>query len=65
MASKILRSAQYAHLPDLLQTASWPFELACELDECFSESEEETSGLQKLLEAKEDFVRTAVPEESL
>lgn len=61
----ILRYFTYAHLPEHLQATSKPisdlaYKMAAELPEC----PETTAGLRKLLEAKDCFVRAALPESS-
>lgn len=58
---EILRFFEYRHLPDYLQSVSKPmFELAHEYAKNL-EGRELTVGLRKLLEAKDAFVRAALP----
>jgi hypothetical protein len=57
----ILRHFEYDHLPDTLQAVSAP---VCRLAKQMAEEldgPELTAGLRKLLEAKDCFVRAAVP----
>lgn len=62
MADPILRFFHYKHLPPALQVNSKPFCMVARnmLDRC-PRSAERTAGLRKLLEAKDCFVRAALP----
>ena len=54
----LLRYFEYAHLPQKLQEISKPIcELALKMDEVLPEGSEKTTGLRKLLEAKDCFVK--------
>lgn len=58
---QILRHFDYAHLPADLQDVSRPVcELAHKMAEDLPSDPELTTGLRKLLEAKDCFVRAAV-----
>jgi hypothetical protein len=58
---QILRHFDYAHLPEELQQVSRPIgELAQKMAEDLPNGPEVTTGLRKLLEAKDCFVRAAV-----
>lgn len=62
MPNPILRFFDYAHLPAPLQVVSRPIgELAAQLDAALPEGPEKSVGLRKLLEAKDAFVRAALP----
>jgi hypothetical protein len=62
MGSPILRYFEYAHLPAVLQEVSKPLcELAVKLDEGLPDGPEKSTGLRKLLEAKDAFVRASLP----
>lgn len=59
--SHILKFFAYRHLPEHLQEVSQPFAaLADELDAKLPDSAEKSSGLRKLLEAKDCMVRAAM-----
>jgi hypothetical protein len=59
----ILRYFAYSHLPPELQEVSAPIgDLAHALAESLPQGPELTTGLRKLLEAKDCFVRAALPE---
>lgn len=61
-AAELLKYFSYAHLPAALQQVSRPFsELAHELVAATPAGAEQTAGLRKLLEAKDCFVRAALP----
>lgn len=63
MASPILRYFEYAHLPPHLQKVSKPIaDLAHEMEATLQDGPEKSAGLRKLLEAKDCFVRAALPE---
>lgn len=63
MASPILRYFEYAHLPVELQSiAAQACHLAGSMDIDLPNSAEKSAGLRKLLEAKDCFVRAALPE---
>jgi len=52
---------KYDHLPEHLQKVSKPVsELAKQMDELLPDGPEKSTGLRKLLEAKDAFVRQAV-----
>ncbi len=62
-SKRILKHFKYDHLPLSLQAVSKPIcELAEKLAEGLPESAEKTTGLRKLLEAKDCFVRAALEE---
>ena len=64
MNAPILRYFAYAHLPEHLQQVSAPIaKLAAALDEQLPAGPEKSAGLRKLLEAKDAFVRAALPAE--
>jgi hypothetical protein len=57
----LLRYFEYAHLPEKLQRVSAPVDvLARELVDTLPDGPELTTGLRKLLEAKDCFVRAAL-----
>ncbi len=59
--SPIMQYFSYTHLPDKLQSVSKPiFELARQLDNSLNDGPEKSTGLRKLLEAKDCFVRQAL-----
>jgi hypothetical protein len=65
MSSEIMEHFRYDHLPDKLQAVSRPLcELAAMMDEFLPEDAEscgeKQTGLRKLLEAKDCFVRSAL-----
>lgn len=58
----MMKFFEYAHLPEKLQTVSKPIgEVAKQMEEALNDSAEKTAGLRKLLEAKDCFVRAALP----
>ena len=58
----MMKFFEYAHLPEKLQTVSKPIgEVAKQMEEALTDSAEKTAGLRKLLEAKDCFVRAALP----
>lgn len=58
----LLRYFEYAHLPPELQAISQPLhDLAWQMAERLPACAELTVGLRKLLEAKDCFVRAALP----
>lgn len=60
-ANPILRYFEYTHLPEHLQVVSRPVgELAVAMAGTLPRSPELTTGLRKLLEAKDAFVRAAL-----
>ena len=60
--SPILRYFAYSHLPQALKSISVPCaELAQEMDFFLPDGPEKSAGLRKLLEAKDAFVRAALP----
>lgn len=63
--SEILRYFGWDHLPEHLQTVSRPVGmLAFEMAASLPQGPELTAGLRKLLEAKDCFVRAALPRRS-
>lgn len=58
-----MRYFDFAHLPEgaLKAAIAKVFELACALDAMLPDSAEKSAGLRKLLEAKDCFVRAALP----
>lgn len=59
-----LKFFKHDHLPRELQEVAAPMqELAELMDELLAESAEKSAGMRKLLEAKDCFVRAALPEE--
>lgn len=57
----LLRYFDYAHLPQHLQAVSRPIgELAHQMAELLPDGPEKTTGLRKLLEAKDCLVRSAL-----
>lgn len=57
----LLRYFEYGHLPERLQATSKPIgDLARQLAEALPDGPEKTTGLRKLLEAKDCFVRAAL-----
>lgn len=59
---RLLRYFEYEHLPAALQAVSRPLgELARQMAESLPPGPETTAGLRKLLEAKDCFVRAALP----
>ncbi len=60
--TSLLRYFAYAHLPEHLQAVSRPCaELADAMVAALPDGPELTAGLRKLLEAKDCFVRAALP----
>ena len=58
----IMRYFDYRHLPENLQVVSKPIGvLAYEMETAIPDSAEKSAGLRKLLEAKDCFVRAALP----
>lgn len=58
----IMEYFQYDHLPPHLQEVSKPIcECAEEMDKSLPNGAEKSAGLRKLLEAKDCFVRAALP----
>ena len=61
MPSPIMKYFQYEHLPAHLQEVSRPIgELAELMDETLPDGAEKSTGLRKLLEAKDCFVRAVL-----
>ena len=61
MPSPIIQYFQYEHLPEHLQQVSKPIgDLARQMDEQLPDGPEKSTGLRKLLEAKDAFVRQAL-----
>lgn len=62
MKNPIMRFFEFAHLPNHLQGVSGDvYNLACSMDAQLPESAEKSAGMRKLLEAKDCFVRAALP----
>jgi len=62
MSSPVLRYFEYAHLPEpLLGIAADVARLAKGFDQTLPDGPEKSAGLRKLLEAKDCFVRAALP----
>ena len=62
-SDRILKFFRWDHLPEHLQEPSRACQsLAAEMAATLPESAEKTTGLRKLLEAKDCFVRAAMPE---
>lgn len=60
--NSLLRYFRYEHLPAVLQEVSKPLgDLARQVDASLPDGAEKTAGLRKLLEAKDCFVRAALP----
>lgn len=57
----ILRYFEYGHLPQHLQGVSMPFHVLAHQAVANLDGPELTAGLRKLLEAKDCFVRAALP----
>jgi len=58
----LLRFFEYQHLPETLRNTSQPCSnLAYQMVEYLPDGPELTAGLRKLLEAKDCFVRAALP----
>lgn len=58
----IMKFFAYAHLPVQLQEISKPIaDLAQEMENTLPDGAEKSAGLRKLLEAKDCFVRAALP----
>ena len=61
-SQQTLRYFEYQHLPAKLQEVSKPLhDLAHNVEEILPDGPEKTMGLRKLLEAKDCFVRAALP----
>ncbi|MGQ0770373.1 hypothetical protein ACT43C_14685 [Acinetobacter baumannii] len=61
MPSSIIQYFQNEHLPEHLQQVSKPIgDLAMQMEELLPDGSEKSTGLRKLLEAKDAFVRQAV-----
>lgn len=59
--NQIMQYFEYAHLPEHLQQISKPVsDLAHQLNEQLPDGPEKSTGLRKLLEAKDCFVRQAI-----
>jgi hypothetical protein len=62
MNAPILKFFEFAHLPPNLQAVSGKiYDTACSMDALLPECAEKSAGLRKLLEAKDCFVRAAIP----
>jgi hypothetical protein len=62
MPAPILKFFAYEHLPAKLQEVSKPIgDLARDMDEKLPDGAEKSTGLRKLLEAKDALVRAALP----
>ena len=63
VANPIMRFFEFAHLPPQLRAVSGDvYTLACQMDAQLPDGPEKSAGLRKLLEAKDCFVRAALPE---
>lgn len=61
MPAPIIKYFAYEHLPPHLQAVSKPIgDLARQMDEQLPDGPEKSTGLRKLLEAKDAFVRQAL-----
>lgn len=61
--NRLLRFFSYGHLPEHLQAVSRDVAIVAErLDQLLPDGPEKTAGLRKLLEAKDCFVRAALPD---
>lgn len=62
-SQRLLAYFSYKHLPENLQQISKPLcDLANAMEQNLPDGPEKTTGLRKLLEAKDCFVRSALPE---
>ena len=62
MGSPIMKYFVYTHLPPALQEVSKPVgDLAVYYDTTLPDGPEKSAGLRRLLEAKDCFVRAALP----
>lgn len=62
MPSTVIQYFEYTHLPLHLRAVSRPLcELAQQLERDLPDGPEKSAGMRKLLEAKDCFVRAAVP----
>ncbi len=60
--SPIMKYFEYEHLPEHLQEVSMAiYEVAIKMESELPHGEEKYAGLRKLLEAKDCFVRAALP----
>ena len=58
----LLRYFDHMHLPIILRKVALPIgELAIAMDEALPDGAEKSAGMRKLLEAKDCFVRAALP----
>jgi hypothetical protein len=64
MASAIMKFFRYEHLKDVRtrEISSESAKLAALMDEVLPDCAEKSAGLRKLLEAKDCFVRAALPD---
>ena len=63
MPTTVIKFFAYEHLPLRLQTVSKPLgELARQMEETLPDGPEKSTGMRKLLEAKDCFVRAALEE---
>lgn len=61
MPTTTIKYFSFAHLPAHLQTVSKPIgELAAQLEAMLPDGPEKSTGMRKLLEAKDCFVRAAL-----
>jgi len=62
MPSPIMRFFEYSHLPEKLQAVSSPIAtVASVMENSLPDCAEKSAGLRKLLEAKDCFIRAALP----
>lgn len=66
MPSPIMRYFYFTHLPQgpLRAISAECYATACSMDAQLPDSAEKSAGLRKLLEAKDCFVRAALPEQT-
>lgn len=62
MPSTTIQYFRYKHLPPQLQEVSKPIhDLAQQMEQTLPDGPEKSAGMRKLLEAKDCFVRAAIP----
>ena len=63
MPSTTIQFFEYAHLPEHLQAVSRAvYDLAHRMEDALPDGPEKSAGMRKLLEAKDCFVRAALPQ---
>ena len=61
MPSTTIKYFTYSHLPERLQVVSKPiYDLAQQLEDAIPDGPEKSTGMRKLLEAKDCFVRSSL-----